>query len=123
MAEAHVNKLLTWIVLLPVAVVVVAFTIANRGAVTVSLEPLPLRLGVPLYAVAMASVLVGVVAGGAAAWARGRKWRRLARARRRQLERLEGELEGLRPRAAGSGPPEARGGGLGFAPGPTGSRG
>ncbi len=123
MAEAHVNKFLTWIVLLPVAVVVVAFTVANRAPVTVSLEPLPLELGVPLYAVAMASVLVGVVAGGVAAWARGRKWRRLARARRRQLERLEGELESLRPRAVGSGPPDARRRGQGFAPGPTGSPG
>ncbi len=123
MAEAHVNKLLTWIVLPPVAVVVVAFTIANRGPVTVSLEPLPLALVVPLYAVAMASVLVGVVVGGAAAWAHGRKWRRLARTRRRQLERLEGELEGLRPRAAGSGPPDAHRRGPGVAPGPTGSPG
>jgi len=94
-----VKKLLTWILLPPVAVVVVVLAIANRGAVPVSLHPLPLELGVPLYAVAMASVLLGVVAGGAAAWAHGRKWRRLARERRRQLERLEAELERARQQA------------------------
>lgn len=90
------RKLLTWILLPPVAVVVVVFAIANRGAVPVSLHPLPLEFGLPLYAVVMTSVLLGVVAGGAAAWARGRGWRRLARERRRRLERQEAELERLR---------------------------
>ncbi len=94
------RKLLVWIFLLPLAIVVIFFTIANRAPVTVHLDPLPLEVSLPLYAVAMVASVIGLVAGGAAAWVRAGKWRRLAREKRRQAERLEGELGRLRETAA-----------------------
>lgn len=103
------KKLLTWIILPPIAVVVIAFAIANRGPVTVSLSPLPVALDLPLYWVVLAAVLVGLIAGGTAAWASGAKWRRLAREKRRQAGRLEAEVESLRRAApAPAGLPAAR---------------
>ena len=94
------KKLLTWIVLPPVALAMIAFAIANRGDVVVSLDPLPWAFAAPLYVVAMASVFVGLLAGAAAAWSSGSKWRRLARNRRREAERLTAELGQRRSGAA-----------------------
>ncbi len=86
------KKLLTWIVLPPVALAMIAFAIANRGDVVVSLDPLPWAFAAPLYVVAMGSVFVGLLAGAAAAWSSGHKWRRVARDKRREAERLAAEL-------------------------------
>ncbi len=94
------KKLLTWIVLPPVALGIIAFAIANRGDVVVNLDPLPWAFAAPLYVVARASVFVGLLAGAAAAWSSGSKWRRLARAKRREAERLTAELGQRRSGAA-----------------------
>jgi uncharacterized integral membrane protein len=88
-----VKKLFTWILLPPVALVVIAFAVANRDAVTVKLDPLPLAFATPLYVVAMVGVFLGLVVGAAAAWTSGAKWRRLAREKRRESERLAAELQ------------------------------
>lgn len=85
------KRLLTWIVLPPVAVVLIAFAVANRTPVRV----MPLDFSLPLYAVVMVAAFMGLVVGAAGAWVGGRKWRRLAREKRRQAERLEAELSGL----------------------------
>ncbi len=94
------KKLLTWIVLAPAAVIVVAFAVANRHAVEVSLDPLPVTLVAPLYVVVMLAMLVGLVIGGWAAWQRGSKWRRRAREQGRQASRLSGELQEARASAS-----------------------
>lgn len=87
------KKFLTWIVLAPAAVIVIAFAIANRHQVDVNLDPLPLTLVAPLYVVVMLAILVGLVIGGWGAWQRGSKWRRRAREQSRQAARLSGELQ------------------------------
>ena len=93
-------KLLTWIILPPIAVAVIAFAVANRVPVRVSLDPLPLEFWPPLYALAMASALIGLVVGAAGTWVTGRKWRRLARERRREAQRLEAEIRALSEKAS-----------------------
>ena len=99
------RRLLTWIVLLTAAAVVVAFAIANREQVRVSLAPLPFESALPLYGVAMAAALIGLTIGAAGAWLKVRTWRRLVREQRLKAERLEAELRVLResvPPPAGS---------------------
>ncbi|MDP6705803.1 MAG: lipopolysaccharide assembly protein LapA domain-containing protein [Alphaproteobacteria bacterium] len=93
-------KLLTWIILVPATVVVVAFAIANNDLVTVRLDPLPFAPEMPLYVLALILVFIGMLAGGLAASIGALRWRRAARRARREVMRLEGEL---RARQAASG--------------------
>ena len=87
-------KIISSILLLPLAVLVVAFAIANRHGVVVRLDPLPVDIDLPLYAVAFGGVLIGLLAGGLASWLRGGRWRREARKQRRRAKGLEREVEG-----------------------------
>src|SRR5436309_1477922 len=97
------RKLITALVLVPLAVVLVAFAVANRGSVVVSFDPFDashpaFALPVPLFALLLAALLLGVVIGGMAAWMRQGKWRRAARLAQSQAHALNAELEQLRER-------------------------
>jgi uncharacterized integral membrane protein len=83
-------RLLGWIVLAPLALMAVAFAVANRAPVVVSLDPLPLRLDLPLYLVVFLALAVGLILGGILV--RISLWRRAA---------------SRRPPAAPAGPPPA----------------
>jgi uncharacterized integral membrane protein len=95
-----VRRLLNWFVLLPLAVVIVLFAVANRTSVVVSFDPFagdmsPLTITVPLFIVALAGLIVGVVIGGLVSLAR--QWRlwRAARAAQDELARLKAEVESM----------------------------
>ena len=77
----------------PLAILVVAFAVANRHGVIVRLDPLPVEIELPLYVVAFGGVLIGLLVGGLASWLRGGRWRREGRRQRRRATRLERELE------------------------------
>lgn len=89
------------IVLLPVCVVAILFAIANRGPVLVSLDPFTkgapeIAITVPLYAIVLAAVALGVVVGGVGAWLSAGGVRRANRLSRREAHRLRGEADKLR---------------------------
>jgi len=97
------RRFLILFVLLPLAILAIALSVANRGSVTLSLDPFGVvspewSLSAPLFVVLFAAVAVGVVIGGVAAWARQRKWRQAARNERANAERLRREVERLRDR-------------------------
>ena len=88
------RKIITTIIVIPLAAVIVAFAVANRQAVTVSFDPFSATAPayaatLPLFAVIFAVLILGVVLGGFAAWLGQGKWRRNAR-------RLDAELRALR---------------------------
>ncbi len=70
-------RMIKWLVLGPVAVIVIVLSVANRHTVTFSLAPLPFEIDAPLYLLLLAALLIGVVLGGTAsalsAWARARR--------------------------------------------------
>lgn len=89
------------IVLIPVAIVIVLFSVANRGPVRVSLDPLSreapqLSYDVPLFAVVLAAISLGVLLGGFASWLAQSKYRKAARRNRREAQSLREETESLR---------------------------
>ena len=88
-------RLIGRIAAVPVGIAVVAFAIANRAPVAVSLDPFPFAFELPLYLVAAGALVVGLGGGAAAAWIHGRKARRLARARKTRVAILEHELARL----------------------------
>lgn len=92
------RKILTAIVLIPLALVMIALAVANRHSVTVSLDPFAgsepaVSVTLPLFALIFILLIVGVFIGGAATWLRHGRWRWMAR-------RLEGELRSVRGKIA-----------------------
>jgi uncharacterized integral membrane protein len=98
------RKLVTFVVLIPLAVVIVMFAVANRAPVAVSFDPFnpaqpALTLQMPMFLLAFALVGLGVLVGGMAAWLRQHRWRLRAR-------RAEAEARDLRTRLDAAGPPK-----------------
>jgi uncharacterized integral membrane protein len=91
------------LVLLPVAILVVLLAVANRGPVTISLDPFSgvpeFSVSLPLFAVVFLAVMVGVVIGGIAAWLAQGKNRRARRQSRREVDSLRHETERMRTQA------------------------
>jgi hypothetical protein len=95
------KRILTWVIGLPVAIIMIAFAIANRKSHTVSFDPFSqdapwASLELPLWSLFYAGIFVGLVAGGVAAWLKQGKWRKIARGRRTELDSLRIENERLK---------------------------
>lgn len=91
------RKILNALILIPLALVLVVFAVANREWVTVSLDPLnksdpALSFTLPLFVLLIGVAILGVVAGGMATWLRQGSWRRAARHNEAELRRLQLEL-------------------------------
>jgi hypothetical protein len=95
------RKIVTVLILIPLAVVVIALAVANRQPVLVSFDPFDhlhpaMARALPLYQLMLLLLVVGVVVGGAAAWIRQGKWRRAARLADAQARELRAEVDRLR---------------------------
>jgi uncharacterized integral membrane protein len=100
-AGSVLRKIIAAVILIPLAIVIIAFAVANRQIVTVSLDPFSSEhpassLTLPLFALILVLLIVGVVIGGVAAWLRQAKWRRIARRLEREVGELRGEVASLR---------------------------
>lgn len=95
------RKIVAALILVPLAIVIVAFAVANRQTVTVSLDPFSSEhpaaaVTLPLFALVIVLLILGVLIGGMAAWLRQSKWRRRARQLQREVDALRGELNSLK---------------------------
>jgi len=89
-----IRTFLKALILVPVAVFLILFAVANRQWTGVSLDPFSseppaLAVHLPLFLVILLALMLGVIVGGIAAWLGQRRWRRAAR-------RLETELREAR---------------------------
>jgi uncharacterized integral membrane protein len=101
-----VRKVGAAVILVPLAVVIIAFAVANRQIITVSLDPFSSEypaasLTLPLFALVIVLLVVGVLIGGIAAWLRQARWRRTARRLEREIADLHIEIEGLKQTGGG----------------------
>jgi uncharacterized integral membrane protein len=92
-----IGRLVTALVLILVAAALIAFAVANRQIVTVSLDPFDqanpaLVLAQPMYLLVFALLIGGVVVGGCAAWLRQTRWRARARRAEAQVSALRARL-------------------------------
>jgi uncharacterized integral membrane protein len=97
------RKIVTAIIVVPLAAVIVAFAVANRQAVTISFDPFSAAspayaATLPLFVVIFVVLILGVLIGGIAAWIRQSKWRRMARRFDGEVRALHGEMETIRRR-------------------------
>lgn len=99
------RKIVTIIIVVPLAILIVAFAVANRQMVVVSFDPFSAAAPayaarLPLFALIFVLVILGVIIGGAATWFRQANWRRMARDLDADVRALHQELEAARRRAA-----------------------
>jgi len=110
------RKIVAATVLVPLAIVLIAFAVANRHAVTVSFDPFSASdpaasVTLPLFALIILLLILGVLIGGLASWLRQGKWSSAARRFERELAQLRGKaaaMEGAAAKpaqAADQGPP------------------
>ena len=104
------GKIVTALIVVPLAVIIIAFAVANRQMVTVSFDPTSstnpaYAATVPLFVLIFIVIIVGVVIGGIAAWLRQSPWRRTARKLDTDVRALHDELEAIRHRFGTQAPP------------------
>lgn len=98
------------LLLLPVAILVVLLAVANRGPVTLSLDPFSrggpeISFTLPLFAALFAALALGVVIGGIASWTAQGKHRQARRSYKREVSHLRTEADRLRSQPQGAGVP------------------
>jgi uncharacterized integral membrane protein len=92
-----ISRILSFVILVPLAILLVVFCVANRAPVTVSLDPFgtmpQFTYALPLFIVLMGAVITGVILGGIGTWLTQSHYRRKAWKRRNEVERLRREAE------------------------------
>lgn len=99
------RKLAFWLIIVPLAIVILMFAVANREIVTVSFDPFSATtpaaaVSVPLYVLIFILVILGVIIGGVASWLRQSRYRRTARRRDADVTALRREIETLNVKLA-----------------------
>jgi len=95
------RKIVAALLLIPLALLIALFAVANRAPVTVSLDPFgdpsPMfSVSLPLFLLLLLVLILGVIIGGSAAWMRQSRWRRRARRLSAELKASRAENETLR---------------------------
>ena len=95
------KRILSWVIGLPVAIILIAFAIANRQFTNVSFDPFSseapwLAIPMPLWSLFFCGIFIGLIAGGIAAWLKQGKWRKIARNNRTELDSLRIENDRLK---------------------------
>lgn len=96
------RNLLKFLIIAPLALIFLAFALANRHNVVVSFDPfgggdIPSpQIVLPLFLVLIVAIAIGVVLGGFATWLRQGRFRKAAREAKAQVEVMRGENESLR---------------------------
>jgi uncharacterized integral membrane protein len=105
------RSIVTAVILIPLAVIIIGFAVANRQAVTISFDPFDAShpaysMTLPLFVLFFLLVIFGVLIGGIAAWMRQSRWRSAARRAEARNRALDAELTTLRRRVEAEERPE-----------------
>jgi uncharacterized integral membrane protein len=92
------RTLLSWLIRLPLAVVIVLFALSNRQNVMVGLWPLEDGVALPLFLLVLLPLVAGFAAGLLLGGVRSLRHRRAAKQQARRAAELEREVEVLRSR-------------------------
>ncbi|WOC15812.1 lipopolysaccharide assembly protein LapA domain-containing protein [Pseudochrobactrum sp. MP213Fo] len=87
------SRFVTLIIALPLAVILIVLSVANRGAVSVTLDPFnpgnpALTYTAPLFIWVLGAFLIGIITGGLLVWFTQGRHRKLARTRKAEAETL-----------------------------------
>jgi len=104
------NRLMIVVVVIPVAVVLIALAVANRGLTSFTLDPFnpgnpALTIAVPLFFLLFGALVLGMLIGSFATWVRQGRYRKMARQRGIEAEAARASAA----RAARTPPPPSSG--------------
>jgi uncharacterized integral membrane protein len=99
-----VRRLLWLFVAVPVAVLLIVFSVANRGPVTMLLDPFSrenpaIQLTLPFFVFIFAALVLGVLLGGLLVWMSQGRYRKEAKRQAAEAKSWRAEAEGQRRRA------------------------
>jgi hypothetical protein len=110
-----IRKIVTALILLPIAAAIVLFAVGNRGPVTIGFDPFAAEppmfsFAIPLFLLVLLVLMAGVILGGTSAWMGQSRWRRRARRLAAELKVSRAEAERLRRQLdAATAPPQPQG--------------
>jgi len=96
-----IRKIVTALILLPIAAAIVLFAVGNRAPVMIAFDPFAAEppmfaFAMPLFLLLLLVLIAGVILGGVSAWMRQSRWRRRARRLAAELKASRAEAEKLR---------------------------
>jgi uncharacterized integral membrane protein len=99
------RRIVFYCVLVPLAIVAIILSVANRHLVTVSFDPFnttapALSFSIPLFVLLFVVLVLGILIGGLAVWFGQGRWRRRARDEKATVDKLRREID-TRPPPAG----------------------
>lgn len=94
------HKLITLVITLPLAIILIVLSVANRSPVEVTLDPINpgnpfLTASIPLFILLLIAVIVGVVIGSVVTWFKQGKNRRAMRKEAHRANELKLEADAM----------------------------
>ncbi|MBC2884220.1 LapA family protein [Ochrobactrum sp. CM-21-5] len=98
------KRVITIVILVPLAVILIALSVANRSSVLLTIDPFnpgnpALSYSAPLFIWLFGALLLGVVIGSAVTWLTQGKYRRMARHSKLEAARLLERAEAAEKRS------------------------
>jgi hypothetical protein len=98
------NRFLLVVVFVPLAIVLIALAVANRGLAPFTLDPFnpgnpALTVELPLFVLLFAALAIGLIVGSAATWLKQGRYRKLARQRSQEAQILRQSAQRAAARA------------------------
>ncbi|MCP4318441.1 MAG: LapA family protein [Hyphomicrobiales bacterium] len=98
------RKLINFIILVPVAIILIVLSVANRNIVTLALNPFDpsdsvLSINSPFFVFLFAALMIGMVIGSLATWFKQGRYRKKARQEAKEAVRWHTEADKQRERA------------------------
>lgn len=92
-----IKRIIGFVILVPVAIVLVAFLVANRAIVTLTLNPFnggdsSLTYRAPFFVWLFLFLAIGIILSGIFGWLNQRKYRKALREAQAELDRLKANL-------------------------------
>jgi len=98
------RKIVTFLILVPIAIVLIVLSVANRGVVTLALNPFQpsdslLSVSAPFFVFLFLAFMLGMIVGSLATWFNQGKYRKKARVEAREAVKWHTEADKQRERA------------------------
>jgi len=92
-------RILSWIVTLPIVILVVLFAVSNRDEITLRLLPFPFEKPIAIWQLTLIELFVGFLLGAIVTWIGDRRRRRETRLLARRVTELELSLAAAQKQA------------------------